>query len=371
MKTIGYAVIGTGYFGAELGRIMSEQKGAKIVAVLDPINGAKVAEEYGCDLENNLDTLCSRKDVDAVIVATPNYLHKEPVLKAARYGKNVFCEKPIALCYADCDEMVNACEKAGVIFMAGHIMNFYRSVQHAKQLISEDKIGKVLYCHSARNGWEEQKPYISWKKMRSKSGGHLYHHIHELDCIQSIMGPAVTATMAGGNVAHTGPQFGDEDDMLLLLLEFDNNTYAICEYGSAFRYPEHYVLIQGTKGAIRIDMCNVGMTVHTEAGDEYYTTHETKEEDDDRTRIYHSSQMDGAIMYGSPGVVPPMWLKTIMKKEMAYFHNIMNGEKPDERFRDLLNGKAARAAIATADAATLSLRENRKVNVSEIILNGR
>ncbi len=367
MKTIGYAVIGTGYFGAELGRIMSKQEGAKIVAVHDPENGETIAKEYGCDLETDLDAICSREDVDAVIVATPNYLHKEPVLTAARHGKNVFCEKPIALCYADCDEMVTACEKAGVIFMAGHVMNFFRSVHHAKELISEGRIGKVLYCHSARNGWEEPQPSISWKKIRSKSGGHLYHHIHEMDCIQFIMGPATAVTMTGGNVAHTGPQFGDEDDMLFLSLEFGNNTYAICEYGSAFRYPEHYVLIQGTKGAIRIDMCNVGMTVHTDEGDEYYTTHETQEEDDDRTKIYHSTQMDGAIMYGRPGKLPPMWLDTIMKKEMAYFNGIMHGEKPTDEFRDLMNGKAARAAIATADAATLSLRENRKVSVSEVI----
>ena len=49
--------------------------------------------------------------------------------------------------------------------------------------------------------------------------------------------------MTGGNVAHKGEQFGDEDDMLFLLLEFGNGTYAVVEYGSAFHYPEHYVLI--------------------------------------------------------------------------------------------------------------------------------
>ena len=73
MKTVGYAIVGTGYFGAELGRIMKEQEGAKIVAVLDPDNGQTIADELGCDVETDLDTLYSRDDVDAVIVATPNY----------------------------------------------------------------------------------------------------------------------------------------------------------------------------------------------------------------------------------------------------------------------------------------------------------
>lgn len=56
MKTVGYAIVGTGYFGAELGRIMKEQEGAKIVAVLDPENGQTIADELGCDVETDLDT---------------------------------------------------------------------------------------------------------------------------------------------------------------------------------------------------------------------------------------------------------------------------------------------------------------------------
>ena len=235
MKTINYAIVGVGYFGAELGRIMNEQEGAKVVAVLDPENAETIAQEFGCEVETDLETLCARPDVDAVIVATPNYLHKEPVVLAAKHGKHIFCEKPIALSYADCDAMVKAADEAGVIFMAGHVMNFFRGVRHAKQLIKEGKIGDVLYAHSARNGWEEPQPEISWKKIRSKSGGHLYHHIHELDCIQFIMGPATAVTMTGGNMAHKGEQFGDEDDMLFLSLEFANGTYGIVEYGSAFR----------------------------------------------------------------------------------------------------------------------------------------
>ncbi|MEG0616656.1 MAG: Gfo/Idh/MocA family oxidoreductase [Oscillospiraceae bacterium] len=366
MKTIGYAIVGTGYFGAELGRIMSKQEGARLVAVLDPENAQSVAAELHCDVETDLDALCSRADVDAIIVASPNYLHKEPVLAAAKHHKHIFCEKPIALSYADCDAMVKAANDNNVTFMAGHVMNFFSGVRTAKRMINEGRIGKVLYCHSARNGWEEPQESISWKKIREKSGGHLYHHIHELDCIQFIMGPAKTVTMVGGNVAHQGEQFGDEDDMLFLTLEFENGTNALVEYGSAFHWSEHYVLIQGTKGAIRIDMKDVGGTLRTPEGDEHFLVHETQEQDDDRTRIYGNMEMDGAIMYGKPGRTPPLWLHGIMKNEMKFFNDIMHGEEPSDEFRPLLTGSAARAAIATADAATLSLREHRKVNIEEI-----
>ena len=366
MDRIGYALVGTGYFGAELGRIMNEQENAKIVAVLDPNNAEEVAKELNCDVETDLDKLYSRGDVDAVIVASPNYLHKEPVIKAAEHGVHVFCEKPIALSYNDCDEMVRACEEHGVRFMAGHVMNFFKGVRHAKKLINDGVIGDVLYCHSARNGWEEPQESISWKKIREKSGGHLYHHIHELDCIQFIMGEPEKVTMMGGNVAHQGEEFGDEDDMLFISLEFSGKKFAVLEYGSAFRWPQHYVLIQGTKGAIKIDMYDCGGTLRVGDKEEHFLVHETKEEDDDRTRIYHGTEMDGAIMYGKPGKKPPMWLHSIMKNEMKFFNDVMHGAKVSDEFMPLLTGKAARAAIATADALTISINEDRKVRLSEI-----
>lgn len=365
---IRYAVVGTGYFGAELARIMNTQDDASIVAVYDPENGEVVAEEIGCDACSSLDELVTREDVDAVIVATPNYLHKEPVIKAAQNGKHVFCEKPIALSYKDCDEMVKACEENNVTFMAGHVMNFFNGVRRAKQMINDGVIGDVLYCHSARNGWEDVQESVSWKKLRSKSGGHLYHHIHELDCVQFIMGSMPDEVyMSGGNVAHSGEKFGDEDDMLFINMKFPNNRFALLEWGSAFRWGEHYVLIQGTKGAIKLDMFEAGGTLRLDGKDTHFLLHETQEEDDDRTRIYKGTEMDGAIQYGKPGKIPPMWLHGIMVNEMKYFNNIMHGMEPDDEFKPLLTGDAARAAIATADACTLSIQESRSVKVSEII----
>ena len=365
---INYAVVGVGYFGAELARIMKEQEDAQVVAVYDPENGETIAKELSCDAEQSLEALVSRPDVQCVIVATPNYLHKEPVILAAKHRKNVFCEKPIALSYADCDEMVKACEENHVIFMAGHIMNFFNGVHRAKELINAGTIGKVLYCHSARNGWEDVQESVSWKKIREKSGGHLYHHIHELDCVQFIMGGMPEeVTMEAGNVAHQGEAFGDEDDMIFITARFHDGRYAVLEWGSAFHWPEHYLLIQGTKGAIKLDMFDAGCTLKVDGKESHFLLHESKEEDDDRTRIYHGTEMDGAIQYGKPGRKPPLWLQGIMKKEMAFLNGIMHGKEVSEEYKPLLTGEAARAAIATADACTKSRMEDRKVKLSEII----
>lgn len=362
-----YGVVGTGYFGAELARAMKDNKGAKIVAIFDPENGETIANELECEAVDTLDSLVTRDDIDCVIVATPNYLHKEPVIKAAQNHKNVFCEKPIALNYQDCVDMVNACKEAGVIFMAGHIMNFFNGVHHAKELINEGAIGDILFVKSVRNGWEEPQPSISWKKIREKSGGHLYHHIHELDCVQFIMGGLpTTVTMSASDVAHNGEQFGDEDDLIMMNLEFPGNRYAHLEWGSAFRWGEHYVLIEGTKGAIMLNMYDTGGTLRVNGKDTHFLIHESQEEDDDRTRIYHSTEMDGAIQYGHPGKLTPMWLHSLIVKEMKFLNDVLHGMEVPDEYKKLLDGTAAEEAIATADAATLSNIEDRKVKINEI-----
>ena len=174
-------------------------------------------------------------------------------------------------------------------------------------------------------------------------------------------------SMAGGNVAHCGEQFGDEDDMLFITMEYPGRRYAVLEYGSAFRWQEHYLLIQGTRGAIKIDMCSCGMTLKTGQKEEHFLVHRTKEEDDDRTRIYRETERDNGNQFGRPGRKPFLWLQGIMDEEMEFLNAVLHGAKVTEEFLPLLTGEAARNSIATADACTLSLNEDRKVRLSEII----
>lgn len=361
-----YGLVGAGYFGMALGRGLGRLEGARITRVYDPEHAAAAVEEFGAVATASVDELCASPDVDAVIVASPNWAHREAAVLAAQAGKPVFSEKPIALSYADCSAMVDAAAEAGVLFMAGHVMNFMNGVRLAKRLIADGTLGKVLYCRAVRTGWEEPQPSISWKKQRALSGGHLYHHIHELDVVQFVMGPATTVTMVGGNVAHRGEQFGDEDDMLLITLEFGDDTFATLEYGSAFRWPEHHLLIQGTRGAVMIDMQQTGVTVRIGDRVEKHLLHRTAEEDAQRTATYAHSETSGAIGYGNPTTVPPLWLTGIVEEETAYFHGLLQGAAPEPEFAALTDGTAARAAIATADALSLSLVENRKVEVAEI-----
>jgi predicted dehydrogenase len=71
-------------------------------------------------------------------------------------------------------------------------------------------------------------------------------------------------------------------------------------------------------------------------------------------------------VYGDPSKKPPLWLQNIMRDELECFNAVLHGGEIEEEFTALFDGTAARAAIATADACTLSLAENRKVRIAEI-----
>lgn len=369
--TVGYGIVGAGYLGKALARGLAAQLGARIVSVYDPEDSTLLAAEFKARAEDSIDTLLAAADVDAVIIASPNWAHHRQVLDAAGAGKHVFCEKPVALSYRDADEMIRACEAAGTIFFAGHVTNYMAGVRHAKELIAAGRIGHPTFVRAVRTTWEGHGGGHGWKKQTALSGGHLYHHIHELDLVQSLLGPATRVTMIGGNVAHHDADDGDEADMMAMLLDFDGTRFATLEYGSAFHWPEHHVLIQGTEGAIRLGFQGEGCVLRTKGKVEYFPLHRSVEEEESRAAFYLAGDDDAAGLFGAPDTDVPLWLSGILDEETASFHRLVTTGQLDPEFRQLADGSAARSALATADALTRSLHEGRTVAVSEIIRGHR
>ena len=143
--TVNYGVIGTGYFGAEQARFLANHEGARVVSVFDPRNARDLAQEVGAEVADSMEALLAREDVKAVVICSPNGEHHDAAMKAAAAGKEIFCEKPIALSYEQCAEAVDAAAKAGVSFMAGHVMYFMAGVREAKSILQNGRIGEVLF----------------------------------------------------------------------------------------------------------------------------------------------------------------------------------------------------------------------------------
>ena len=143
-----------------------------------------------------------RAKVDAVIIATPVYLHKEQVVKAAGAGKHVLCEKPMARTLAECDEMIAACQNAGVTLMVGFMKRFDKSMRHAKALIDQGRLGKPyhLLCdwRSAANSQREFQSTARSEFWRAKllAWGGIYqdHASHTSDLSRWWLGEIVSVS---------------------------------------------------------------------------------------------------------------------------------------------------------------------------------
>jgi len=118
----------------------------KAVCARDEAKAKEFAAKWGYEsIETDWKKLLERKDIDAVDICTPNNLHKEIAIAAAKAGKTILCEKPLAMNTAEGEEMCQAVEKAGVPNIVWYNYRRVPAVTLAKQLIDEGRLGKIFH----------------------------------------------------------------------------------------------------------------------------------------------------------------------------------------------------------------------------------
>jgi predicted dehydrogenase len=129
------------------------------------------------------------EQVDIVDICTPTATHKSMVLEAARDGKHVLCEKPVALREEDAKEMIDTCEKAGVRFFVGMVVRFFPQYRLARDLVNEGRIGNVTVVRLRRISYPPQKSADNWYIDEDCSGGMIVDlMIHDFDFARWLAG---------------------------------------------------------------------------------------------------------------------------------------------------------------------------------------
>ena len=138
-------LVGSGRMGSFHGETLSRRiPGAELVAVADPAPGAaeKLSAALGAErAHTDPAELLAAPDVDAVVIAAPARFHADLVVAAARAGKHVFCEKPMALTIGDADRAVDAARAAGVVLQVGFNRRFAPDWQAARRLVDSGQLG--------------------------------------------------------------------------------------------------------------------------------------------------------------------------------------------------------------------------------------
>ena len=144
--------------------------------------------------------LVADPDVDAVDVCLPTHLHKEVALSAFDHGKHVLCEKPMALSFADCEEMLKAAERSGCVFMVAHVLRFVSSYRYAGSFIASTLQGSVTSCTMQRKtGYPK---WGEWLGREECSGGAILDLlIHDIDQALKLFGkPETVCARSDGEI---------------------------------------------------------------------------------------------------------------------------------------------------------------------------
>lgn len=145
------AVLGCGYWGSNHIRTLKALGALRAVADANAARAEGFASEQEC-LAITPDELFDRDDVDAIIMALPPQFHAEYAIRAARAGKDLLVEKPIALTVEDARAAVDAASDNNRIFMVGHVLRFHPAFEMLERLIADGELGEIKYIHSHRLG---------------------------------------------------------------------------------------------------------------------------------------------------------------------------------------------------------------------------
>ncbi|GAB4138980.1 MAG: hypothetical protein Tsb009_07580 [Planctomycetaceae bacterium] len=143
MTTIGIGVIGSGFMGRTHVDAAHRLEGSRVVAVAGGRRAPQLASDYNAECLDDVLAVVAHPEVDAVVITTPHWRHAEETIAAAKAGKHVLVEKPMATSHEDCDRMIATCAENGVVLSVGYHQRFRESNYRTRELIQSGAIGKV------------------------------------------------------------------------------------------------------------------------------------------------------------------------------------------------------------------------------------
>jgi predicted dehydrogenase len=187
---------------------------------------------------SSVEELCQSKEVNAVLVTSPNSCHLADVLMAFNNGKHVLCEKPLAMDARECRQMVEAAKKTGLTFGVAHVFRFNDSVTHIRKRIASGEIGKPVFARSEFSFLATPEHPRTWLYDRSVAGGGPIFDIgvHCVDTLRYVLQDEIVNVSAS---SVSDARSGDVESAAALQLEFSRGTLgtALVSYRADYRTP--------------------------------------------------------------------------------------------------------------------------------------
>lgn len=346
MKKTRFGITGSGYMGrthAEAIKHLSAT--AELVAIWGGTRAAGLAKSCGAVHEPTLEGMMKRKDIDAVVITTPHHCHIKEVMLALEGGKHVLIEKPMATKIEDCDQMLAAAAKRGLVTGVAHNLRFRINLPIVRDLIRAGEIGSIQSMHFSMirqmaNAGNFGGNKTGWINLPEAIGFVIDGLPHGVDAMRWATGANVKR-VAGFCRTYT-PERAIEDTTVGIL-EFDNGS--ICSVHTThashgfFAGEMARLIINGSKGSLDMD----GF------GDLHMT---------DREKGWRRIATQPPVMADDPESAYKIGRMLAFNNQIQSFIDRVNG-KPSE----VATGADGRAGLAACLAMLTSNAENRIVTL--------
>lgn len=176
-RKLGVALVGLGsYSSNQLAPALQQTRYCQLSGIVTgtPAKEKEWAQKYGIPAKSiynykNFDTIADNPAIDIVYVVLPNAMHAEYTIRAAEAGKHVICEKPMALSAQECQQMIDACHRAGVKLSIGYRLHFDPYNQAVMHLGQDQVYGKLKYVNTAA-GYQITGNWDQWRMKKALAG---------------------------------------------------------------------------------------------------------------------------------------------------------------------------------------------------------
>ena len=267
---VGYAAIGLGTISDIFMRACAQSQTSKITALVTghpDTKGIKYAAQYGIPESSiytyeTFDRIRENKAVDAVYVGLPNSMHCEYTVRAAKAGKHVLCEKPMAISSAECRQMIDACRAAERKLMIAYRVHYDPTWTRVAGLIRSGAIGQVK---SFRGAFLANFTPNQWRLDRKYAGGGpmMDLGIYPLNGIRYLTGEEPTAYTAVVSTRDHGGRFTSMEESVEWTMKFPSGIVASCSTSYGQSEPS-FLDVAGDKGFLRMDQAFSYDGIHLE-----------------------------------------------------------------------------------------------------------
>ncbi len=260
MKTIGFGIIGCGEVTEKKsGPAFQKIEGSRLAAVMrrDPVKLEDYARRHGVEkYSTNYLDLLTDPEIDAVYIATPPHMHYFYTLEAARHGKHVYVEKPMATTVQECREMMDACKANGVKLFVAYYRRGQEKFRKIKETVESGEIGKVRsfqYTYACPvPAFNKER---SWLLSKKEAGGGLLYDIgsHMVDTLQFVLGDISMAAGISANISKAYDVF----DVTSGFLRFTNGVQGALQLSFHALESRDEAVIYGSEGSLRFSIMDM------------------------------------------------------------------------------------------------------------------